>query len=122
MDATIKRIVTLTMILSLLNILIVSPIQGLEKNKLLFPKSMFPQSDAYKTGWATGFLGQPFKGHHTQDYIIGLINGTCTYKLNRSEAPGHTMDFYIGFHNGAIKCYYITPKGRQIFSRFDGLK
>jgi len=47
-------------ILLLTPVLIVSPIHvsGLEENKLLFPKSMFPQSDAYKTGWAAGFLGQ----------------------------------------------------------------
>jgi hypothetical protein len=64
---TIESIVTLTIILSLLTI--VSPIQGLEKNKLLFPKSMFPQSDAYKTGWATGFLGQPFIQSYTRLHI-----------------------------------------------------
>src|SRR5215469_4058338 len=94
-----------------------------KSNKLVQSQYFFSEkSRKYNAGWVAGFLGQPFKGHHKQDYIIGFINGTCTYKLNRSEAPGHTMDFYIGFHIGAIKCYYITPKGRQIFSRFDGLK
>lgn len=33
-------------------------------NKLLFPKSMFPESSAYKAGWSAGFLHQKFKGHH----------------------------------------------------------
>ena len=101
MGATIKSIVTLTMILSLLTILLVSPIQGLEENKLLFPRSMFPQSDAYKTGWAAGFLGQPFKGDHTRDYIFGYLNGTTTYVYNYNETSGHNLDWYIGFHNGA---------------------
>jgi hypothetical protein len=49
--------------------MIVSPIQGYlqDENKLLFPKSMFPQSSVYKAGWAAGFLGKPFKAHNTRD-------------------------------------------------------
>lgn len=75
---------------------------GLESNKLLFPKSMFPQSSVYKAGWAAGFLGQPFKGHHTQDYIFGYLNGTTTYVYNYNDTGGgHDLDWYIGFHNGA---------------------
>ena len=101
-DATVISIVTLTMILSLLTILTVSPIQGLVANKLLFPKSMFPQSDAYKGGWAAGFLGQPFKGRHTRDYIFGYLNGTSTYVYNYNDTGGgHNLEWYIGFHNGA---------------------
>jgi hypothetical protein len=104
MGATIKSMVTSGMILSLFLSMIVSPIHvfGLEENKLLFPKSMFPQSDAYKTGWAAGFLGQPFKGHHTRDYIFGYLNGTSTYVYNYNDTSGgHNLDWYIGFHNGA---------------------
>jgi hypothetical protein len=72
-----------------------------QSNKLLFPKSMFPQSDMYKSGWSAGFLGQPFKGQHERDYIFGYLNGTTTYVYNYNETSGHTMDWYIGFHNGA---------------------
>jgi|SRR5215469_5037587 len=61
---------------------------------------MFPQSDAYKTGWAAGYLGQPFKGHHTRDYIFGY--GTSTYLYSYNETSGHNLDWYIGFHNGAV--------------------
>ncbi|MGC2571928.1 MAG: hypothetical protein WA364_10500 [Candidatus Nitrosopolaris sp.] len=104
MGATIKSIITLTMILSLFLSMIVSPIQGFlqNENKLLFSKSMFPQSDAYKTGWAAGFLSQPFKGHHTRDYIYGFLNGTSIYVYNYNDTGGgHNLDWYIGFHNGA---------------------
>ncbi|MGA9153895.1 MAG: hypothetical protein WBZ36_25225, partial [Candidatus Nitrosopolaris sp.] len=74
---------------------------GYEENKLLFPKSMFAQSDVYKAGWAAGFLRQPFEGHHTRDYIFGYLNGTSTYVYNYNETTGHNLDWYIGFHNGA---------------------
>lgn len=71
----VKWAVTLITILSLLTVPI--HIFGLQtENKLLFPKSMFPQSDAYKAGWTAGFLDQPLKGHHTNDYIFGFLNGT----------------------------------------------
>jgi hypothetical protein len=71
-------------------------------NKLLFPKSLFPESDVYKKGWSDGFLGQPFKGQHTRDYIYGYLNGTSTYVYNYNETGGgHNLDWYIGFHNGA---------------------
>jgi hypothetical protein len=87
----------------LLATLIMSPIIShiFATNKLLFPKSMFPESSMYKMGWAAGFLGQPFKGQHTRDYIYGYLNGTSTYVYNYNETSGHTMDWYIGFHNGA---------------------
>jgi hypothetical protein len=73
-----------------------------ESNKLLFPKSMFPESDRYKSGFSQGFLGQPFLGHHTQDYIYGFLNGTTTYVYNYNDTGGgHDLDWYIGYHNGA---------------------
>jgi hypothetical protein len=106
MGATIKSMVTSGMILSLFLSMIVSPIHvfGLEENKLLFPKSMFPQSDAYKTGWAAGFLGQPFKGHHTRDYIFGYLNGTSTYVYNYNDTSGgHNLDWYIGLRSSSCR-------------------
>jgi len=60
----LTRPIILVTLLTLILAPIVSPIHisgSLQKEisqKLLFPKSMFPQSDAYKTGWAAGFLGQ----------------------------------------------------------------
>jgi hypothetical protein len=77
-------------------------VNATESNKLLFPKSMFPQSDVYKLGWSAGFLDQPFLGHHTRDYIFGYLNGTTTYVFNYNDTGGgHDMSWYVGFHNGA---------------------
>jgi len=91
----IGTLITLSILL-LTPMLIVPTIHAERENKLLFPKSIFPQSDAYKTGWAAGFLGQPFNGHHTQDYIFGYLNGTSTYVFNYNQTSGHTMNWYIG--------------------------
>src|SRR5215467_11953668 len=52
----IGTLITLSILL-LTPMLIVPTIHAERENKLLFPKSIFPQSDAYKTGWAAGFLG-----------------------------------------------------------------
>jgi hypothetical protein len=77
-------------------------VNATESNKLLFPKSMFPESDTYKAGFTAGFLDQPFLGHHEKDYIFGYLNGTTTYVYNYNDTGGgHDLDFYIGFHNGA---------------------
>lgn len=85
---------------------------------------MFPQSSAYKVGWAAGFLGQPFKGQHTRDYIFGYLNGSSTYVYNYNdtsgwnynETSGHNLDWYIGFHNGAAVADDQYQKG----GNFDG--
>jgi hypothetical protein len=93
---------TTVRVLALSENIVNSELETAQNEKLLFPKSMFPQSDAYKGGWAAGFLGQPFKGHHTQDYIYGFLNGTSTYVYNYNDTGGgHNLDWYIGFHNGA---------------------
>jgi hypothetical protein len=97
----------LSLYLSILLLMVVlAPILSIahaaESNKLLFPKSMFPESDSYKFGVTAGFLHQPFKGEHEGDYIFGYLNGTTTYVYNYNDTGGgHDLDFYIGFHNGA---------------------
>ena len=40
------------------------------------------KSAAYNAGFSQGFLGTPFKGHHTQDFIYGYKNGTRSYQFN----------------------------------------
>jgi hypothetical protein len=42
-----------------------------------------PQPDKtlrFDAGFAAAYLGLPLKGHHTQEYIIGYMNGTASYE------------------------------------------
>jgi hypothetical protein len=64
---------TTVRVLALSENIVNSELETAQNEKLLFPKSMFPQSDAYKGGWAAGFLGQPFKGHQIGNRCLGIV-------------------------------------------------
>jgi hypothetical protein len=34
------------------------------------------QSAAYNAGFSQGYMGIPFQGHHTEQFILGYINGS----------------------------------------------
>ena len=47
-----------------------------------------PQPDkTLDAGFAAAYLGLPQKGHHTQEYINGYINGTCTASTSIIRTP-----------------------------------
>jgi hypothetical protein len=85
------------LILLIIPLLVITPTVA---NSLLTPFS--DKSWRYNAGFEQGFLAIPFKGHHTADFVIGYINGTSTFNMNRSENPGHNMEWYVRYHNGAI--------------------
>ena len=52
-----------------------------------------PQPDKtsrFDAGFTAAYLGLPLKGHHTQEYIIGYINGTASYESDRGEMFGYS--------------------------------
>ena len=52
----------------------------------IFGETLAPipgESAAYNSGFDAAYLELPFKGHHTQDYLDGYINGTKGLQDNK---------------------------------------
>ncbi len=42
------------------------------------------QSAAFSEGFSQGYLGVPFKGHHTEQFTLGYVNGSQEIRNNRA--------------------------------------
>jgi len=68
------------------------------------------KSAAYNVGFSQGYTGVPLKGHHTQQFLAGYINGTASFQQNKGFSEGyskvpmssHTKD-YIDAYNFGVK-------------------
>jgi hypothetical protein len=69
------------------------------------------KSAAYNAGYSAGYLGLPLKGHHTNDFILGYVNGSSSYQVNRGEVEGYNSiraasknpDYISGYQQGVAE-------------------
>jgi hypothetical protein len=47
------------------------------------------QSAAYNAGFSQGYLGVPFKGGHTEQFMLGYINGSQGIQDDKAEVAGY---------------------------------
>src|SRR5215813_12326444 len=66
------------------------------------------KSAAYNAGFSQGYIGVPLKGHHTQQFLAGYINGTASFQQNKGFSDGyskvpmspHAKDYIDAYHFG----------------------
>jgi DNA-binding transcriptional ArsR family regulator len=54
--------------------------------------------------------------------LLKLKYKTVAFHLKALEDAGLVEGKFVLIENDAIKCYHVTNKGREIFSRLEGLK
>jgi hypothetical protein len=54
------------------------------------------QSSAHNAGFSQGYLGVPFKGGHTEQFILGYINGSQGIQDNKAEVAVIWICHFIG--------------------------
>ena len=63
--------------------------------------------------------------NNSTDHLASLLKlkyKTAAFHLKALENADLVEGKFILDKKEAIKCYYVTPKGRDIFSRLEGLK
>ena len=69
------------------------------------------KSERYNQGFSQGYRGFPLKGHHTNDFILGYLNGSSSYQINRGEAEAYNNlpatsknpDYLSGYQQGKLR-------------------
>jgi hypothetical protein len=72
------------------------------------------KSDRYNAGFAQGYLGLALKGHHTNEFLLGYINGSSLIQLNRGDVQG-----YSGLPATSNNPDYIKGYNQGVASRAD---
>ena len=72
------------------------------------------KSDPYNAGFAQGYLGLALKGHHTNEFLLGYINGSSLIQSNRGDVQG-----YSGLPATSNNPDYIKGYKQGVASRAD---
>lgn len=100
----LKQIHAITMVIALIGMVVAGVPLAHATNEI----APIPGSKRYNAGFSTGYLGLPLKGHHTQEYLTGYINGTSLYQFNRGQVFANNAlppesknpDYLSGYQQG----------------------
>jgi len=73
------------------------------------------QSAAFSEGFSQGYLGVPFKGHHTEQFTLGYVNGSQEIRNNRAEVAGISGLPFLFQNDDKAKTVYDEAKDTRLF-------